>query len=311
VLRALAVLVGWLPWAALDPLGRWLGWLAGSLLRIRRAHVEDAMRRAGVASPSRTARAMYASLGRSAFEFLWLARRGDEAVGHVTVDGASAVAWREARAQGRGVVIAASHTGNWDLAACAMARDVALLVVTKRLSARSIDRFWQATRAGRGVSLAGADGAMASGREALARGGAVAMMIDQVPVAARHAVEVDFLGVPALADRAPAALAAAAGAPLVVAAARRDGRGGHELHVLRVITPPPRPTRAWIAEATVSATQALDAFVRANPSQWLWMHRRWKKAPRFAVDRAARGATLASPWSKIPSSLPGEASKAG
>jgi KDO2-lipid IV(A) lauroyltransferase len=311
VLRVLAVIVGWLPWAALEPLGRALGWIAGSLLRLRRAHVEGAMRRAGVASPAREARAMYASLGRSAFEFLWLARRGDEALGHVVIDPASVVAWRAARAGGRGVVIAASHTGNWDLAACALARDVALLVVTKRLSARSIDRFWQSTRARRGVRLTGAEGAMARGRAALAEGGAVAMMLDQVPLAGRHAVEVDFLGHPALADRAPAALAAASGAPLVVAAARRDGRGGHTLHVLQVLTPPARPTRAWIAQATASATRALDGFVRESPSQWLWMHRRWKRVPRIGVDRAAREATLASPWSKIPSSLPGEASRAG
>lgn len=311
MLRVLAVLVGWLPWPALEPLGRILGWVCGSLLRIRRAHVEDAMRRAGIPAPSREARAMYASLGRSAFEFLWLARRGEEAVGRVVVDEASAVAWRAAVARGRGVVIAASHTGNWDLAACAMARDIELLVVTKRLSVRGIDAFWQSTRARHGVRLANAAGAMARGRQVLRGRGAVAMMIDQVPTSLGHAVDVEFLGRPALADRAPAALAAASGAPLVVAAARRDGRGGQELHVLQVLTPPARPTRAWIAEATATASRSLEAFVRANPSQWLWMHRRWKRLPSIAVDPPARDATLASPWSKIPSSSPGEASRAG
>lgn len=329
LLGALARLVGWLPWRALGIFGQAVGWLAGSVLRIRRRHVARAMGAAGIEAPSREARAMYAALGRSAVEFLWLARRGAEVARHVAVDAASGPVWRAALARRRGVVIAASHTGNWDLAACAMARDVELLVVTKRLSVTSIDRFWQSTRARQGVTLCDAHGAMARAREVLRRGGAVAMMIDQAPSSLRHAVRVEFLGQPALADRAAAALAAAAGAPLVVAAARRTGGAGgasHVLHVLQVIEPPRRAAKAWIAEATASATRALEAFVRAHPSQWLWMHRRWKQpdaasgrgpvegrppSDPVGVDRDAREATLASSWSKIRSSSPGEASRAG
>jgi KDO2-lipid IV(A) lauroyltransferase len=294
-LRGLAILVAGLPWRALRLPGALLGWLAGSVLRIRRGHVERAMRAAGLPSPARQARAMYASLGRSAFEFLWLSRRGGDALRHVTVDPASDAIWRAALAEGRGAVLAASHTGNWDLAAVATARDVELLVVTKHLSAPSLDRFWQSTRMRLGVGLTGARGAMASARQVLRRGGAVAMMIDQVPATARHAVGIEFLGRAALADRAPAALAASTGAPLVVVAARACGKGEHVVHVLAVIRPPPRPLRgggtwdAWIAGATVASARALDAFVRAHPSQWLWMHRRWRAA---GVDRGGHEATL-------------------
>ncbi len=277
---------------------------------------------AGVEAPSRHADDLYAALGQSAVEFLWLARRGGEVARHVVIDPTSAGRWRAAVDGGRGVVIAASHTGNWDLAACAMASDLELLVVTKHLSVASIDRFWQSMRARRGVTLTGAHGAMARSREVLGRGGAVAMMIDQAPASRRHAIPVEFLGQPAFADRAPAALAAAARAPLVVAAARRSASGDHVLHVLEVIVPPEaRPARAWIGEATASATRALEGFVRTYPSQWLWLHRRWKQPdgrPGQAagqqpsgVDPRAVGATLAPPWSKIRSSSPGEASRAG
>ncbi len=318
VLRVLAALLGRLPWRALRSIGAALGWIAGSVLRIRRAHVDGAMRAAGIADPSRQARAMYASLGASAVEFLWFARRGAEATRHVSIDERSAAQWKHARRHGRGVVIAASHTGNWDLAASAIGRDLEILVVTKRLSALSLDRFWQSTRARGGVRLTGAHGAMARGREFLRRGGAVAMMIDQAPRPSRHAVPVEFLGRPAFADRAAAALAAASGAPLVVAAARRNRRGAHVLHVLEVLEPPARPTRRWIAEATVSATRALDRFVRKHPSQWLWLHRRWKGfdgavGPSLVagVDRPVRGTTLAPSWRKIRSSSPDASSKAG
>jgi KDO2-lipid IV(A) lauroyltransferase len=284
----LAALAGFLPWRALRVVGAVLGWLAGSVLRIRRRHVESAMRAAGVVGAGAQARAMYRSLGTSAAEFLWLASRGAEALEHVRIDAASRPAWTESLAHGRGVVVAASHTGSWDLAACAIARDLPLLVITKRLSLRSLDRFWQSTRARTGVALAPALGAMRPARAMLARGGAVAMMIDQAPASRRHAILGEFLGRAAWIDRAPAALAASSRVPLVVAAGRRDERGEHVLHVLAVMVPPARARRAWIDDATAEASRALDAFVRQYPSEWLWLHRRWK-----ALDEApVRGSAM-------------------
>lgn len=255
------------------------------------------MRVAGVEQPEREARAFYAELGISAVEFLALAVRGSKALEHVWIDEPSRARWNEALALNRGVVVAASHTGNWDLAACAVARERELLVVTKHLSVRWLDRFWQSTRAALGVRLADAAGALARAKETLRRGGAVALMIDQAPTSARHAVPVEFLGASAHADRAAAALAAASGAPLVVAASRRDERGGQVLEVLDVLLPPRRAARAWIDRATRDATRALEAFVRRHPSQWLWLHRRWKPM-------------LASPCRTTPSSSPAGASTA-
>ena len=307
LLRLMTALVGALPWGALGPLGAAIGWIAGSVLRIRRQHVEASMRAAGVERAPRVARAMYRSLGASAVELLWLASGRGDATGHVAIDPASAELWRAAKARGRGVVIAASHTGNWDLAACAMARETELLVVTKRLSVRSLDRFWQGARAAQGISLADARGALTRARAVLGRGGAVAMMIDQAPASPRHAAAVEFLGRPALADRAPATFAAARGAPLVVAASRRDAAGGHVLHVLAVLVPPARPTHVWIEEATVAAARALDRFVRAHPSQWLWLHRRWKGVP---VDGASGESMLAPSWQETRSSSQVVASRA-
>jgi KDO2-lipid IV(A) lauroyltransferase len=277
-------------WLLVRVAGGLLGWVAGSVLRIRRDHVEASMRVAGVERAHQQASGMYRALGMSALEFLWLAASGRRALAHVRIDEGSLARWRDALSRGRGVVVAASHTGNWDLAACAVAREVELLVVTKRLRVRWLDRFWQATRAAQGVTLAGARGAMQRARAVLRRGGAVAMMIDQVPASARHAVAVDFLGSPALVDRAPAALAAAARSPLVVAAAARVPSGEQVLYVLDVLVPPDRPSRAWVDGASALATRALERFVLANPTQWLWLHRRWK-----ALDRPPRAAMLVAP----------------
>jgi KDO2-lipid IV(A) lauroyltransferase len=307
LLRLLAAWMGRLPWRSVETIGAAIGWIAGSVLRIRRAHVETSMLAAGFERTPPQARAVYRALGISAAELLWLAAPCNASrPPPASIDPASAGAWRRALSQGRGVVIAASHTGNWDLAACAIAEQVELLVVTKRLRVQALDRFWRGTRLARGVKLVGARGALRRAREVLRRRGAVAMVIDQVPDRRRHAIDVPFLGRRALVDKSPAALAAARRAPLVVAACRRDERGQHVLHVLSVQIPPevPAERRAWVREATVAATRALDAFVRTYPDQWLWLHRRWKR-----LDPGAQEATLAGPCT-IRSSSQGAASKA-
>lgn len=283
LLRAIAAIVALAPRRAREALGAAIGWLAGSVLRIRRAHVERAMARAAIARGE--AAGMYASLGVGVAELLALAGGADEA-SRVRFDGASRVRWDEARKAGRGLVVAASHTGNWELTACALAREVELVAVVKRQGVGGFERFTRRMRASRGVVAVSPEGALARARAALARGGVVAMVVDQVPVACRHAVRAPFLGADAYVDRAPAALAARAGAPLVVAASRRDG-SSHTIEVLGVIVPPARAGRAWVERATRDATALLDRFVRAHPRDWLWLHRRW----RAPFDAAAEART--------------------
>jgi KDO2-lipid IV(A) lauroyltransferase len=186
-----------------------------------------------------------------------------------------------------------------------------LLVVSKRLHVKWLDGYWQRARADHGVRLAYARDALSAARRVLGDGGAVVMMIDQVPTRRRHGCDVEFLGDIALTDRSAATLAAVRRAPLVVAAGRRDATGDHVLHVLDVLVPPADSgtgrhgaRRAWIEQATAAATGALERFVRTYPDQWLWLHRRWKR-----LDPAGGEARLRGPC-RIPSSSPGEASPA-
>jgi Kdo2-lipid IVA lauroyltransferase/acyltransferase len=311
-LGVLAGLVSRAPFGWLRALGAPLAWLVGSILRVRRAHVQASLARAGLGEPRRTARAMYRSLGASVMELLWLARRPTSALTAVcALDPASRRLLSDALADGKGAVLAASHTGNWELAACAMASELDLLVVVKPISLRGVDDFMTAARASHGVGLAPPEGALVPARQTLARGGCVAMLIDQAPERGGGGIAVDFLGAAGAADRAPAALSACTGAPLVVVAFRRKESGEHRIHVLRVLRPPRRDRRAWIEPATREATRALDGFVREHPSQWLWLHRRWKivsgascKTPSSSPGARSRVASSSGPASSRTSPRP-------
>jgi KDO2-lipid IV(A) lauroyltransferase len=253
-----------------------LALLVGDILRIRRAHAEAAMARAGVADPSRTARGMYRSLARGLFELLATAftrpdaRLSDE------------FPWTpiaELLAERRGAVIATAHTGSWDLVACAVASRTPLTVVTKRLSVGWLDRLWQRLRARRGVSLVQVGSAAMAAARALRRGELVAMLVDQAPERTRGVTPVPFLGETAWVDLSPALCAARARAPLIVAFPRRLDDGTHTVDVAAVLRPPRIPQRDWPVRAMTEVTELLEGFVLSHPDQWLWMHRRWKSPP--------------------------------
>jgi lauroyl/myristoyl acyltransferase len=275
-LRVASAIVSRVPFRWLGRLAAPVAFVAACVWRVRRAHVERSMRTAGVPSPRCAAGAMYRSLATSALELLWMAGRPSTRLDAIAViEPRSRAALDRARSAGRGVVLAASHTGNWEIAAARLAEEIEMLAVTKELRVRGFDGFATRARTGRRVRMAHAGTIVARSRETLRAGGAVAMVIDQVPLARRHGVPCDFLGAPAWVDRGPATVAARSGAPFVVTAARRNGDGTHTLTVLDVHEPPARAGRAWVERVTLDATRALERFVLENPSEWLWLHRRW------------------------------------
>ena len=194
----------------------------------------------------------------------------------------AAAAFDRALAQG-GVVVATTHTGNWDLGACGAARWLAraerparLLVVTKRLSWKALDRHWQRLRADRGVDLCDAQGAARAVQEALRAGQVVALLVDQAPERGSGVLTLPFLGRPARHDCAPVILAARARVPILVMASARAGEA-HRLELLEEIDAAAlRGGRAAVEAAMARIAAAVERFVRARPEQWLWLHRRWK-----------------------------------
>jgi KDO2-lipid IV(A) lauroyltransferase len=266
-------------------LGALLAWFVGSVLRVRRRHVEASLARAGIADPAGVAARMYRSLGRGIFELC--------ALGLVPRRMLSRVELPELDERfARGAIVLTAHTGNWDLAACAVASRRPLTVVTKHFRIRWLDRLWQGLRAARGVRLVGEGDAAATVLEAVRAGGLAALLIDQAPRRARSTVMTSFLGARAAVDLAPALLAQRARVPAVVAFPFRDARGAHRVEVACVLEPPARASRAWAEDAMRQATARLEHFVRRHPEQWLWMHRRWRLPDGDPRAPALRGKAL-------------------
>ncbi len=270
------------------PLARlllWLGEAAGALayaLGVRRAVALDNLARAfperGEAARRSLARAAYASLGRSLAEVV-LARRLSDAALEEQVRFEHFERYEQARAQGRGVVVAVAHFGNWELLGRAAARrGVPLTAITRRLSGRFNSWLVAARREGGMRELPDKD-ATHDALALLLRGETLAVVVDQ-NMLPRRGIFVEFFGAQASTTPAAAVLSLRSGAPVVAAFPVRQPDGTH-----RVCFEGPfaAPAGARASEAVRCLTQeltwAVERAVRAHPEQWFWVHRRWKTRP--------------------------------
>lgn len=272
--------------------GRLAAWLAFAVFRYRRAHVSSAIARAGIARAHVATRAVYENLGLGLCEWLGAWLFGKRALRNVALTPATRAELERARARGP-VIIAASHTGNWELAAYHLAELVPVTMIAKPLHVRWLHVWCMHVRTRFGLDVVVAkDGDMSRApvlalEAALRAGRVVVVASDQVPEAEAHGTRASFLGADAWLDRTAYALAARARATVLVTAQRRTARG-HEIVVLRTISTPALNRGAWITEATREGARALEAFVRETPGAWLWTHRRWRACARVGA-RAAWG----------------------
>ncbi len=257
---------------------------AGALayfLGVRRSVALDNLRRA---FPEKTeaerrgiARAAYAQLGRSLAEVVLVRRlpapRLEELVRFEGWD-----VYQRALAQGRGVVCAFGHFGNFELLSRAVARRGVKLSLIARNLRDAFGRWLFADRGQSGVRNLPERNASAAALQTLRRGEVLAIAVDQ-NMRPRRGIFVDFFGVPACTTPAAAVYALRAGAPILAAFPVRQPGGDHVVHVRGPFTTA-RSGHAAVLDLTQQITRAVEEMVRERPDHWFWVHRRWKTRPK-------------------------------
>jgi Kdo2-lipid IVA lauroyltransferase/acyltransferase len=177
--------------------------------------------------------------------------------------------------QGKGVLFATAHLGNWELSAFAHAlMSAPMHVVVRPLDNPRVDALVETRRAASGNRIIGKKEFARSILRALKDNEAVGVLVDQNS-GLEDGVFVDFFGIPACAGASFARIAAHSGAAVIPGFAlwSEDERK----HILRFYPP------IEITEDTVRDTQTLhsqlEQVIRQYPDQWLWIHRRWKTRP--------------------------------
>jgi KDO2-lipid IV(A) lauroyltransferase len=198
-----------------------------------------------------------------------------------------------ARAEGKGVIIATAHFGNWEILGGAIALSgIPLHVLAQRPSQDAFDRLFKEFRGRVGVSTWENSGpaSLRPVLRALARNEALGLLVDQHGEA-QDAI-VNFFGHAVSAPTGPFYFARRTGATVLTIFAIRQP---DDTHVLRI--GPPIPVTDNPEQDCQALYAAYEAAIRENPDHWLWVHDRW--AREHELTRA--------PLSKAPAREPVEA----
>jgi len=192
------------------------------------------------------------------------------------IGGERLVAYKE---QNQAVVIIAGHFSNWELLAAAFTKTAFPVRVTYRPTNNPyFDKRIQTTRAAYGTKLMVPKSGIKGAKElieTLKDGTSVALMNDQK---FNEGIEIPFFGAAAMTAPGPTRLAMQAGAPLIPMSIVRTSGANFRVTIHEPIEPANSGNRIADIRATVlKITQFIETQIRANPTDWFWVHRRWPK----------------------------------
>lgn len=194
---------------------------------------------------------------------------------YVTITGALDT-MRASLAQGKGAIIATSHSGNWELMGGALAlAGLPIVGVAKRQSAAGMDRFINEYRALVGMHVTYRSSVREMFRM-IDQGWIIGLLSDQDP-SRRDGVVVDFFGQETNAFTGAAAIARRCEAPIFPVFMHRRADGHHELTIEEPLYVEKTDDRAAdVLRVTQEISAHIEAWIRRYPSEWFWLHDRWK-----------------------------------
>ena len=282
-----AILPFRLAWALGGLVGR-AAWLVGRRDReLALAHLAIAFPELPEPERRAIARVTFLHYGHGAAEAAQVARIDPDLERYVAFAGEGEALLRGASQAGKGFIFVTGHLGSWELLARRIVRaGVPAIVIAARSWDRRIDDMVEAFRLSGGVPTLFREDP-SGGRtllKALRAGKALGILIDQDTNV--QSVFVPFFGHLASTPRAAADLALRFGCPIFVGWSRRRGPKAGDGYVLEVepvpYDPAPADREAEALRITATCTERMEQAIRQAPSEWVWMHRRWKtKAPKF------------------------------
>lgn len=185
-----------------------------------------------------------------------------------------------ALAKGNGVLALTGHVGNWELMGGYLAmKGYPINVVGAPIYDPRLDELVVQNRQQSGMKYIARGSATREIIRALRRNEVIGLLIDQDT---KHVdgVFVDFLGKTAYTPVGPAILAEKTGAAIVPMAIHIRKDNTHQIEIENEmtikITEDPEHNRI---NNTQLFSFAVENFIRRFPTQWVWMHQRWKTKP--------------------------------
>lgn len=181
----------------------------------------------------------------------------------------------------RGLIMLTGHYGNWEVLGYLLATlGFETTSIARPLDNPYLYEWVLGVRERKGQKILAKTGALAEVPNVLEKGGAIGAVADQN--AGSKGIFVDFFGRKASTYKSFGLLAMRYNVPIVIGyARRRPGKFHFDVGTQDIIYP-----RDWENEdnpllyITQRYTKAIEDFIRADPAQYLWVHRRWKSRPK-------------------------------
>jgi Kdo2-lipid IVA lauroyltransferase/acyltransferase len=223
---------------------------------------------------ARTVDGVYEGLGRMLYYFSRFRTRNRANIGEwIEYEGFEH--YVAAKAGGKGVLFATGHLGNWELSAFAHAlMTEPMNVVVRPLDNPVLDGIVKSYRMGSGNRILDKQDFLRGILRALGNNEPVGILIDQNTLP-ENGTFVDFFGIAACTGTTFAKLAHKTGAAVIPGYAMWNERKGK--YVLRF--DPVFAMTGDVTEDTARLAKHFEGVIRREPTQWLWLHRRWKTRP--------------------------------
>lgn len=182
---------------------------------------------------------------------------------------------KKAYAEGKGVVFATAHYGNWELTAAAVALDgYPEVSIGRRQNNPGMDRFINEYREMHGAKVLYKTSVLEMAR-LLGSGHCIGLLMDQD--AGAEGLMIDFLGRSSSTPQGPAALSRLKGAPIVpvLSYSTADGKYIQEFFPA-VKTAKTANKEQDIRMMTEYLAGVIEREIRLRPQEWFWIHNRWK-----------------------------------
>lgn len=227
-------------------------------------------------TPEQIAREVFCNLGRSLVETCRLYHgKGVGLIDRIEVRGREH--YEAARAVGKGLIFLTGHCGNWELVALAYARifNASMSVVARRQNNPYLNRMVERMRMHYDNRVIYKDNALKNMISVIRKNGTIGLLVDQT-VFPEEGCLISFLGRPAWASKAPVLLARKTGVTILPAFIHREG----DRHVIEI-----HPAIQFDGDASDDGwardvqtySRVIEQFIVAHPTNWYWVHRRWKR----------------------------------
>lgn len=196
----------------------------------------------------------------------------------------------EALSHERGVILATAHFGNWEIAGAALAiSGIPLVAVVQKQTNSFGDQILNKYRTCPGIDVTYKTNVRKVLR-LLKQGKAVSIFMDQD--AHRDGIFVDFLGRPSSTAKGAAVLSRMNNAPIVPIMISETEAEIPIISLYKPISPLKTADREKdIIQITQQLTSIIEQQIRKCPSEWFWLHNRWKTQPINKIDFASEVAT--------------------